>query len=213
MKHIFLILILLATLQPQTWAHQNELSIQYSQKKKKKSGFDKTKLLIGPGIGFSAGQRQFSFTINPSLGYMLSKNFHVGTTLGFTYYQQAFDYYNPVANINETFKLKVPIYSVSVFARYMIANTFILNFQPEIISTKYITNSSFTYNTQGKLIDNSIRYMVPAVILGAGYGQRISEYGYSAIMVGYDVIQNPNSPYYQTLDVRFALMLDLFNMR
>jgi hypothetical protein len=48
------------------------------------------------------------------------------------------------------------------------------------------------------------------LLIGAGYAQRLGQYGYTAIIAGYDVIQNPNARYFQTIDIRFAIMLELF---
>lgn len=177
--------------------------------KKKKSGIDKSRILIGPGIGIGAGNRSFSINLSPSVAYCFSPNFHAGTTLGFSYFQAAEDYRNLLTGQPETFKYKFPSYSWSVFGRYILANMFILNVEPEINNTKFVKDYSFSPVT-GKIIESSQRIFVPSLLLGAGYCQRIGDYGYTAILAGYDVIQNPNARYYQTLDVKFAIMLDLF---
>lgn len=188
------------------------LHSSFLPKNKKKSGFDKTRLLIGPGIGFGAAQRAFSFNLSPSVAYCFTDNFHAGTTLSFSYFQQAFDYNNLNTNALETFKLRVPTYKWSVFGRYHVANLFVLNVEPEIMSTKFLNANSLQYNaSSGKLIDNSSRIMVPALLIGAGYAQRFGGLGYGGIMAGYDVVQNPNSPYFQTFDIKFVWMLQLFN--
>jgi hypothetical protein len=211
MKRLFIILFLtcFASL---SFSSPNDFGIKtamFEKKKQKTSGFDKRRILIGPGLGFGASQRAFSLSIAPSVAYCLTDNFHVGTTLGFNYFQQAIDYQNINTLEQKTFKLKVPGYTAAVFARYLIANFLIINVQPELNSTKFIRD--LEYNANGDLRDNSTRILVPSFLVGAGYTQRFSQYGYSGIMVGYDLLQNPNSNYYQTLDIRFAIMIDLFN--
>lgn len=188
------------------------LHSSFFPKNKKKGGFDKSRVLIGPGIGFGAAQRAFSFNLSPSVAYCFTDNFHAGTTLSFSYFQQAFDYNNLNTNARETFKLRIPTYKWSVFGRYHIANLFVLNVEPEIMSTKFINQNSLQYNAStGKLIDNSTRILVPAFLVGAGYAQRFGGLGYGGIMAGYDIVQNPNSPYFQTIDIKFVFMLQLFN--
>lgn len=177
--------------------------------RKKSGNFDKTRLLIGPGIGFGAGNRSFSLNLSPSVAYCFSEQFHLGTTLGFSYFQAADDYTNILNGQRETYKFRIPSYSWSVFGRYIIANSFVINVEPELNNTKFIKDYEYDLNT-GKIVENSTRIFVPSLLLGAGYAQRLGQYGYTAIIAGYDVIQNPNARYYQTIDIRFAIMLELF---
>jgi hypothetical protein len=81
--------------------------------------------------------------------------------------------------------------------------------EPELNNTKFIKDYEYDLNT-GKIIENSTRIFVPSLLIGAGYAQRLGQYGYTAIIAGYDVIQNPNARYFQTIDIRFAIMLELF---
>lgn len=173
------------------------------------SGFDKTRLLIGPGIGAGAGYRAFSIYLAPTVAYMFHENFNAGMTLGFNYFQQAEDYTNPLTNATETFKHKFPGYSVSVFARYIFKDFLMLNFEPELNNTKFIKDYDLDLNT-GKIFEISQRATIPSVLAGVGYVQRFGN-SYSFISLNYDLLQNPNSRYYQTLDYRFGVMLQLFN--
>ncbi len=195
-------------------AGNHEMASLYAapaKKKKKTTGVDLTRLLIGPGFGFGAGTRAFSFNLSPSVAYCLTEDFHVGITLGFNYYQEAYDYNNFLNGQRETYKYKIPAYSASVFARYIFFDRMIVGIEPEINNTKLIS-SNYTYSlTTGKIIENSKRLTVPSVLIGGGYSQRISNFGYTYLMAMYDVVQNPNARYYQTLDFRFGIMIPIQN--
>jgi hypothetical protein len=177
----------------------------------KSSAIEKEKILLGPGLGFGMANRAFSLNIAPSVAYCLTENFHVGSTFGFNYYQEAFDYQNLLTLEQETYKYKATAYSLSVFARYLIGNFLILNFEPELNNTK-VAASSLEYNlSTGKLQETKKRITIPSVLVGGGYAQRFGTYGYSYIMIAYDLVQNPNARYYQTLDYRIGVMFSLFD--
>ena len=209
MKRIF---ILLTFFLPIVLNAEPGLGLQHtlSLKKKKKTGtIDKSRILIGPGVGFGAGFRAFSLNISPTVAYCFTDNFHAGVTLGFNYFQQAEDYTNLLTGAKETYRFKFPGYTFSTFARYTVFRSLLLNFEPEISNVKYLKSTGYNPTT-GKLAVVTDRITIPAVLIGAGYAQRFSRYGYSFIMVAYDLVQNPNSRYYQTLDYRMGIMLNLW---
>lgn len=188
------------------------IGLQHSlfQKKKKKTGaIDKSRILFGPGIGLGAGYRSFSLNLSPSVAYCFTDKFHAGVTLGFNYFQQAEDYTNILTGAKETYKFKFPGYTFSAYARYIAFRSLLLNFEPEISNVKYIKNYGYDLTT-GKLAVVSDRLTIPSVLVGVGYAQRWGNYGYSYIMVAYDLVQNPNARYYQTLDYRFGVMINLW---
>lgn len=188
-------------------------SIQ-KKKKKKDTAFDRTRLIAGGGGGFGAGFRAFSINVTPSIAYCFTDNFNVGTTFGFNYFQQAedFQYFNTTTNqvTDATFKYKYPGYSLSIFARYIIAQRFMLNFEPEMNNVKVVKDYDVN-QANGKVIENKYRLNISSVLGGIGYIQKISDIGYSYIMVCYDLAQNPNARYYQTFDYRAGIMVNLFN--
>ncbi len=217
MKKLLFLFLLFSAIQ--TIANPLSLTNVLDHKNKKKSqqqgGLDKSRLLFGPGIGFGAAYRSFSINLSPSVAYCFTDRFHMGTTLGFNYFQQGLDYSNIISGGKEVYKYKLPAYSWSVYARYLVGNFLLLNIEPELNNTKYITNYPFNsladydLNT-GKVVEKSERRFIPAMLLGAGYAQRFGDFGYSYIMVCYDLVQNPNSRYYQTLDYRFGIMINLW---
>ena len=179
-------------------------------KKQKTTGFDKRRLLLGPGVGAGAAYRAFSINLSPTVAYAFTENFNAGATFGFSYFQQAEDYTNYVTGAKETFKYKFPGYSFSIFGRYLIKNFLMLNVEPELSNVKFV--KAYTVNSiTGKIIENKQRVTIPAFLLGVAYMQRFSQYGYSFIGLNYDLVQNPNNVrYYQTLDYRVGIMLQLF---
>ena len=178
-------------------------------KKKKTSAIDKTRILLGPGLGFGAGYRSFSFNISPSVAYCFTDKFYAGATLGFNYFQAAQDYTNVVTNLPAVYKEKYPAYSMSIYARYRIGKFLLLNVEPEINNTKFVNNYSYNLTT-GKIVEQSTRLFVPSFLVGGGYSQRFGTYAHSYLMVCYDLIQNPNARYYQTLDYRVGIMINLW---
>jgi hypothetical protein len=217
MKKLLFVLILLSTSLHVIANPTENFSLYNSiqkKKKKKDTAFDRTRLIAGGGGGFGAGIRTFSINVTPSIAYCFTDNFNVGTTFGFNYFQQAedFQYFNTTTNqvTDATFKYKYPGYSLSIFARYIIAQRFILNIEPEMNNVKVVKN--YTINqTNGKVIENKYRLNISSVLAGIGYIQKISDIGYSYFMVCYDLAENPNARYYQTFDYRAGIMVNLFN--
>ncbi|GBL34993.1 hypothetical protein EMGBS15_05880 [Filimonas sp.] len=207
MKNVILIGLMLFT-----FGASAEPNSQYGMapKKKKVTGFDKTRIIVGPGLGFGAGYRAFSFNISPSVAYCFTDHFHAGATLGFNYYQSSEEYTNPITGMPELFKHKYPAYSFSVYGRYLLGDFIVFNIEPELNNTKFV--DSYSYNlTTGKINEQSTRAFIPSVLVGAGYTQRFNRFGYSYLMLCYDLLQNPNARYYQTIDIRAGIMLSLWN--
>ncbi len=185
------------------------LTLSPYYKKKKSSKIDKSRILLGPGLGFGAAYRAFSFNISPSVAYCFTDHFHAGATLGFNYFQSTESYTNINTGMPELYKIKIPAYSMSIYARYLLGNFLILNVEPELNNTKFFGAPDYS-STTGKIIERSSRLLVPSVLIGAGYTQHFNRYGYSFLMVCYDILQNPNARYYQTFDIRAGIMLDLW---
>jgi hypothetical protein len=204
-----LALVLLAFISTSAFSYDYNFLLA-PKKKKKTTGFDKTRLLLGPGLGFSAGYRSFYINISPTLAYSITNNFYAGVTASFSYYQQTVDEFNVYTNLSEPVKYKLPIYSTSIFARYIVGNFFLLNVQPELNNLPFIKDV-YPDPITHKLKVDSYRRTFSAMLLGVGYVQRYSERSHGYALVNYDLLQNPNLPYYQSLDVRAGIMIQLFN--
>lgn len=186
-------------------------------KKKSTGQYDKQNWLFGPNIGLGGGSRSFSLFLAPTMAYAFTNKFHAGSTLGFNYFQQTLDYKNILTNFPERYRFKMPVYSLSVFGRYHIANMLMLNVEPQLTLSKFVSNRPWNYNpndfdmSTGKFVEKKQRALIPSFLVGGGYAQHFGRHGYTFMMVNYDLVQNPNSIYYGTLDIRFGVLLDLFN--
>lgn len=190
------------------FAHLN--AFEYPHKKKKKTFFQKENILIGPGLGFGATQNAFSFNISPSIAYSFSNYFYAGVTLGFNYYQEKVSAYNFYTNQTEIYRYKIPSYNFSIYARAIVMNWLILNFEPVLMNVKTFTTFPYADPVTKKLTADYYRLTIPSLLVGAGYCQHYSERSHLYYMACYDVAQNPNSPYFGTLAMRIGLMLTLF---
>lgn len=186
-------------------------SIQKKKSKKKQQGsFDRTRLLLGPGFGFGAYNKGFSLNLSPSLAYCLTDNFHIGTTIGFNYFQQTVLAYNNISNTNQEYKYKIPTFDFSFFARYIIAQRILLSIEPQISTAKFISEPYA--KSANKLTIDSKSQMISSVIGGVGYAQKFGQFAYSYLLITYDLTQNRNNRnYYGTIVPKAGVMISLFN--
>jgi hypothetical protein len=208
MRYLFVLLFSLfsATL----FATENEIGINLSkQELGDKKKFDKTRLLFGGGIGVGGVGNAFSFNIQPMVGYRFTDKFHAGITLGFTYFTQQIEYNNLLSGVPEIYKSKSSIISASMYARYFVWDMLFAQVEPEINS--YDVGELYYSTTTGKLLKAPSRLAIPSFLAGVGYGSRLGGISYMTIIVMYDLVQNPNSPYYKVPVIRGGLNLGLFN--
>lgn len=177
----------------------------HAQKHKKTEGFDPSKLIIGGGLaGLSFGGGYTSFGISGLVGYRLTDNFSAGVELGYQYLRiqnDPIDIYDPNGNYVTTanFDWKSTIYTTGLWGRYLVWRNFFLQSRFEMLNVDDYQN--FRPDVYGNIVADDKRQWIPALILGAGVRQRITDNFSGIFYLGYDVIQNPNSPYYKTLDI------------
>ena len=154
---------------------------QSSVQTKKKSqssgiGFDKSKLTFGGNFGLQFGDYTV-VNISPQVGYNFSKYFGLGTGLGYSYYKEDYgvgEYSRHYASYN-------------LYARIYPLQTFVIGVQPEI-SRMW---EKETIRGQEPYKSNEF---VPTVLVGAGL-----RYSGMIAMIQYDVVQDKNSPYGNTI--------------
>ncbi len=177
----------------------------HAQKKKKQEGFDPSKLIIGGGLGgLSFGGGYTSFGISGLVGYKFTNTISAGIELGYQYMNiqnDPVDLYDNSGNYMGTypFNWKSTIYTTGLWSRQMVWKNFFVQERFEMLNVDNYQN--FGMDVYGNIIASDNRQWIPALIFDAGIRQRITENFSAILFVGYDVIQNSNSPYYRTLDI------------
>ncbi len=175
----------------------------YAKEKRRPSGFDKTKLFVGGGLGGGSIQGGYIFSVTPSVGYQFTDRFHAGFNLGYFYSKQEIPY---VDGSYEKFKTRV--ISTSLFARFFPLDVVFIQATPELnFSTQKYEEY---YALANRKTSETYKNVVPAILVGGGYAQRLGSNSYMMISIMYDVLQNPNSPYYRQPIFGGGLALGLF---
>ena len=135
----------------------------------------KDRLYTGGDLGLSLGNLTF-VNVNPILGYMLDEQLSAGFGLKYIYYRERYPEYN--------WEYSNSMYGGSLFARYLIGESFIAHAELETMNAEVRPFLSTTLT----------RKWVPVGFLGAGYRQGIGN-TYAQILVLYDAINDRDSPY------------------
>jgi hypothetical protein len=146
-----------------------------TQQKQAKPSFA-DRLAFGGNIGLSFGTVTY-IEIAPLVGYRVTDAFTTG--LGFRYIYYKDNYYDYTSNI----------YGGTVFARYRI-------FKGLFAEADFEANNLDAYtpdNSGGYTLE---RKWIPSLLLGGGYSSSIGRSAGFFISILYDVLQDPNSPYY-----------------
>ena len=207
MKKIFAVLILcIGIMNAQAQEVYNSSGHKGKPKyTKKQTGFDPSRIIVGGGLGLGFGDGYFYGSISPIAGYKISDHFAAGVGLSYQYYSNknelAYDQYGyPVG----TYIRKSSLYSASLWGRYIIWKNLFAQVQPELLNADDYSNAYIDNNN--KLV-NVKRQWVPATLVGLGIRQPITDRASLILLAMYDVIQDPNTPYYKTIDIRFGFNL------
>jgi hypothetical protein len=173
-------------------------------KPQKEKGFNANRLIFGGGLGLSFGQTT-AIAVAPVVGYRITDNFAAGIGLGYQYFRVK-DYllaFNHATQRDEYFDYKSSVYSGSVWARYIIFRNLFAHAEYEhnlIRYKEYYYDPANNYN----LTDRNVNIDVPALLLGGGLRQPVSDRSSFVIMALYDVLQDEFSPYYKRVDFRMG---------
>ncbi len=172
--------------------------------------FSKDKIIVGGNLGFNFGgsayqgqQSYLYFELNPQVGYALTDFIHSGLSFGYQYVRYKFyDYYNPVTGQTYDYVLKLPSYYFGIWNKVFLFRQIFLS--AEFQYTYYKFSNSLNPSTGEYLRQNGSG---PSVLLGAGYANRFSKdaRSYYAFWLNYDILQDPNSPYYSRNDLALGL--------
>lgn len=186
------------------------LSNTYKKDKKKAWKFDKSRLFVGGGLnGGSLFNGGYFVAGSPTVGYRFTDRLHAGISFGVTYFRTSFPYNNYNTAASEKYIESGFHYSPSLFVRYFPIDVVFLQASPEYNSFRYFDDPGVDYNT-GLLVPNPQRLNIMSFLVGGGYAQRLGENTYMMISVMYDLVQNPNSPYYRQPIFGGGLALGLF---
>lgn len=159
--------------------NEGRSSRTYSNKKyyssNKRTGFDKSKLVFGGGMGLQFGDYTV-VNISPQVGYAFSKYITAGAGLGYTYYKDK--YYIGYTKYND----KSSYVSFNLYGDLYPIQYIVFSVQPEI------SRMWQSLDTPSGKNDNN--EFVPAFLVGGGI--RFS--GMTARIL-YDIVQDDNSPY------------------
>jgi len=141
------------------------------------------RIYVGGNLGFSFGTVTY-IEVAPLVGYRITNNWSAGLGGRYTYYKD--NYYFP--------PYETSIYGAMAFTRYNI-------YKGIFAEADFEANNFEVYQPVFDTFGNFIRYdterkWVPSLLLGGGYSQSIGGKSAFYISILYDVLQNPNSPYY-----------------
>lgn len=173
-------------------------------KKEPVKGFDPSRLIFGGGFIFGVGGGVTNLGLSPVVGYAITDKFSAGIGLGYQYFKAKnvpVQYQN--GGLAGYYDLKTSIYTGNVWARYLIFQNIFVHLQPEINSLERFGDVS--YDPSGNFKVEKERLLVPSLLVGLGLRQPVS--GRVSILATalYDVLQEPNSPYRNTIDLRIGV--------
>jgi hypothetical protein len=178
-KKLILLLLSIVTISQYTMA-------QDEPEDEPKQGFDKSKLFFGGNFGLSFGSYSTLINVSPQIGYRFSRYFAAGGGPNFIYYSQK---YIDFAG-NDIYRENMGYAGLNVFGRFYPIDQVFLQLQPEANynwgKQKFYDGNTPDYKLDGKL--------VPSMLAGAG-GAVPAGAGAFIVMVQYDLLQQPRSPY------------------
>lgn len=177
---------------------------QVKQKQKEKEGgFDPSRIVFGGGLGAAFGTVT-NISVSPVVGYRFTDNLFAGVGFGYQYVRIKDAYLVPNYNTGalESHPLKASIYTPSLWARYVIWNNIFAHaeYEHNFMSFKEYEPDPVT----GGIRSFNNKDDVPCLLLGGGLRAPITDRASFLIMALYDVLQDPNSPYRNTISFRFG---------
>ena len=134
----------------------------------------KERLYIGGNLGLLFGDITI-IDLSPVIGYRFTERFSAGPGLIYQYFN-----FRGVGFSN---------YGGKIFSRYLISENLFAHSEYE-----YLNIELLRYDAGGKIVDMS-RIDVKSFFIGGGYIQRIGNRAFISVMLLYNLIFNPYSPY------------------
>ncbi len=144
------------------------------------------RLVFGGNIGLSFGDITY-VSLDPLIGYRVTESFIAGIGLRYQYFRDNF------------YRYSTSIYGGSVFGRYYVYRGIFLESALE-------ANNLHDYNPVTRTLE---RIWVPSLLVGGGYSSSIGGRAGFYASILYDILQDPNSPYYRQPVVRLGIGVGL----
>jgi hypothetical protein len=138
------------------------------------------RLYFGGNFGLNFGTGFTMVEASPLVGYKLTEKFSVGVGVTYIYYKQKIDFYNT------TYTYETSIYGGNIFARYFFLENIFAHAETGALNLD-VPQPFYPYTLHREWVQN--------LLLGGGYRSMIGESASFVIMILYDVIDDPNSPY------------------
>ncbi|MES2701186.1 MAG: hypothetical protein V4649_01020 [Bacteroidota bacterium] len=167
--------------------------------KKKKTGYDPDKLIIGGGLNAGFGTGYTNVGISPIVGYRITKDFSAGVGVGYQYFRQ-FLFEDQGKKWFQSYNIIYP----NVWARYFVYRNifFDATYEQDFITLK---RPGVNYTT-GAWEMKKTAVANPCLLLGVGVKQPIGGRVSFLAEIMYDVLQNDYSPYYGMPVLRFSIV-------
>lgn len=174
-------------------------------RKKQETGFDPSRLVFGGGMGLSIGNVT-DISVAPIIGYRFNDDFAAGVGFGYEYLRTKSEVYDAAGHIVLK-PVTAHILTPSVWGRYIFwRNLFAqLEYEHKFAYLKSYTNDFTVYPPT--IVPEKINVNQPALLVGAGIKQPISERSSFVLSVLVNVLEdkygfyNPNR-----LNFRFGIV-------
>ncbi len=152
------------------------------------SGFDKSNLIFGGGLGLAFGDFT-NVAVQPLIGYRFNRFVAAGVALNFLYSSDKYYGYDKSMN---TIRLKdqYTAFGGGLWDRFYPIQQAFIHIQPELNSVQYKSSNFDTGEQLGKGT-----YGVPSLLVGGGYAMQVGGRSYISLMVLFDVLNRDFSPY------------------
>ncbi len=160
-------------------------------------GFDPDRLVFGGGL--SAGFGTYTnIGISPIVGYRFTDNLMAGIGLGYQYVRVRGVLANPLGGYQDS---KLHVFTPSVWARYAFLENFFAQAEYEYNAITY-NDLAFDPNNSNNIITVNKHLNVPAVLVGGGIRQRITDRSSILLTVLFNVYKSdiqiyPNGPIFR----------------
>ncbi len=199
-----LLLLLLLAATSNTFAQRVYTSSGKPVKAQKKTGakgestgFDPDKLVFGGGLSASFGTYT-NVGISPIIGYRLTDNLMAGIGLGYQYLRIRDGLRSPLGGYQD---YKVHLFTPSVWGRFAFLENFFAQAEYEHNFISY-NELAFDPGGSGNVVTVDRNVSVPAVLVGGGLRQRITDRSSLLLTVLYNVYKSdfqiyPNGPIFR----------------